>query len=336
MFNVGTLKTLSYLTSFGLLGGIGYNLYDYYENEQHKNYFDQERAKAVLQGVKEPVPAVARGLNYQEDIKPAIVDANWTGAPPPPPPEPTVEGPKEPVEQPVIPVDDILDVITIIADSDDPAGSRCLIRMVDAAKPADSDVWLFIGADLPKPHDHIAVLSIKPESVTFSFADEEREPEPIRPHVRSEDSMIVKADANGVVAALRPSLVGSASQGPGEVAPLHTTKQKGQYYVGTEDAKSFANDYEQILSRDISSETHYDKDGKRAGIKITRVESDSIAAQHGGQSGDVIKSINGFPVSSKQEAIAFAKKNSDRYEIWQVEVENLGRTRTEVYHSPSN
>ena len=50
----------------------------------------------------------------------------------------------------------------------------------------------------------------------------------------------------------------------------------------------------------------------------------------------MIKSINGHPVSSQQEAIAWAKKNSDKYEIWQVEVENLGRTRIEVFHSPDN
>ncbi|MEM8711666.1 MAG: PDZ domain-containing protein, partial [Planctomycetota bacterium] len=88
-----------------------------------------------------------------------------------------------------------------------------------------------------------------------------------------------------------------------------------------------------ILSRDISSSTHYE-DGKRAGIKIESVKADSIAAQHGMQQGDIIKSINGYPVNSKQEAISFAKKNADRYKIWQIEVENMGRVRTEVYHSP--
>jgi hypothetical protein len=336
MFNVGTLKTLSYLTSFGLLGGIGYSLYDYYEHGQHENYFDRERAKEVLNGVKEPVPAVAKGLNYQDDIKPAIVDANWTGAPPPPPPAPVEEGPVEPVEQPVIPVDDILDVIGIIAASDDPASSRCLVRMVDSPTPGSSDLWLYTGDDLPAPHDHIAILSIKPQQVTFSFEDEEREPESIRPHARSENSLIAKADENGVVAPLRPSIVGSAAASPGAITPLRTLKKKGQYYIGTEDANSIANDYDQILSRDVSSETYYDENGKRAGIKLTRVASDSIAAQHGAQAGDVIKSINGYPVNSKQEAISFAKKNADRYEIWEIEVENLGRTRTEVYHSPKD
>ena len=238
--------------------------------------------------------------------------------------------------QPVIPVDDLLDVVGIFAASDDPAGSSCLIRMVDSPTPENSDVWLSIGDDLPEPHSNIAVLSIEPEQVTFAFEDEEREPESIQPHAREKSGLIAKADENGVVAPTRPTLVGSASAAADSQATLRTVKRKGQYYIGTEDAQTFANDFDQILARDVSSETYYDKDGKRAGIKLTRVASDSIAAQHGAQTGDVIKSINGHPVNSQQEAIAWAKKNSDKYKIWQVEVENLGRTRIEVFHSPDN
>jgi hypothetical protein len=49
----------------------------------------------------------------------------------------------------------------------------------------------------------------------------------------------------------------------------------------------------------------------------------------------VIKSINGHAVSSAQEAIHFAKTNADRYNTWEVEVENMGRTRTITYESPN-
>ncbi len=48
------------------------------------------------------------------------------------------------------------------------------------------------------------------------------------------------------------------------------------------------------------------------------------------------ESINGSSVSSKQEAIQFVKNNSERYGVWEVQVMNLGRVRTEVYHSPDN
>ena len=86
----------------------------------------------------------------------------------------------------------------------------------------------------------------------------------------------------------------------------------------------------------MTLETHYDRDGRANGIKITRIAKDSFALQLGLQTGDIVKSINGHPVNSKQEAIAFVKKNGSRYSIWQVAIENLGRTRIEVYHSPGN
>ena len=76
------------------------------------------------------------------------------------------------------------------------------------------------------------------------------------------------------------------------------------------------------------------KDGKRAGVEITEVREGSIAGRHGAQSGDVVISINGTPVGSQQEAIGFAKANSERYSVWTVEVLRLGRVETLVYHSP--
>ena len=72
--NVGTLKTLSYLTSFGLLGGIGYIGYDYYENGQNVSYFSVARASDVLNGVRPPDPPMRAALDYKSDITPAIVD----------------------------------------------------------------------------------------------------------------------------------------------------------------------------------------------------------------------------------------------------------------------
>ena len=49
--------------------------------------------------------------------------------------------------------------------------------------------------------------------------------------------------------------------------------------------------------------------------------------------GDVIKSINGQPVNSVQEAISFVKVNKDKYSTWEVVVENKGKQRTVTYES---
>jgi C-terminal processing protease CtpA/Prc len=61
----------------------------------------------------------------------------------------------------------------------------------------------------------------------------------------------------------------------------------------------------------------------------------SIAERHGAQEGDVIKSINGHPVTSVQEAITFAKNHANEYTVWKIVVENKGKSRTVIYESPS-
>lgn len=333
--NVGTLKTLSYLTSLGLLGGIGYIGYDYYENGQHVRYFDKGVARDILEGVKAPRPPVPLALNYDKDIRPAIVDFDWTGKLPPPPVE-VPKGPEGPVEVPKTPVDDILDVVAIIHSNVNPGGSACLLRFAESTKPDERDLWFYVGDSLPAPNDGISVFRIRGDAVVFSFSDEEREKEEVIPASRKGSGVIVKVDDPNAVVAPRGLGVVSAKPNQGPSAPAQTQKKNGQYYLGTEDAENFAQNYDTILSRDVGTKTYFDKDGKRAGIQITSVKEGSIAARHGVQQGDIIISINGTPVSSKQEAISFAKKHADIYEVWEVQVMNLGRIRTEVYHTPSD
>ncbi|MEZ5974077.1 MAG: PDZ domain-containing protein [Planctomycetota bacterium] len=74
---------------------------------------------------------------------------------------------------------------------------------------------------------------------------------------------------------------------------------------------------------------------ERAGIEVMEVRAGSIAARHGAQSGDVIISINGYPVNSQQEAIQWAKDNGDNYEVFTVVVERLGRLETLTYRKPA-
>ena len=65
------------------------------------------------------------------------------------------------------------------------------------------------------------------------------------------------------------------------------------------------------------------------------VKPGSVASSHGLSNGDVVKSINGHPVTSKQEAITFVKNNKDVYDKWEVVVESKGRLKTLVYYSPN-
>jgi S1-C subfamily serine protease len=62
----------------------------------------------------------------------------------------------------------------------------------------------------------------------------------------------------------------------------------------------------------------------------------SIAERHGAKEGDVVKSINGHPVNTTNEAITFVKTNKDKYSSWEVVIENKGKTRTVTYESGGN
>ncbi len=70
------------------------------------------------------------------------------------------------------------------------------------------------------------------------------------------------------------------------------------------------------------------------GIELTDVQPGGVAARHGAQSGDIIKSINDHSVASSSEAINFVKNNKDNYSTWVVVIENKGKQRVVTFDSP--
>lgn len=332
--NVGTLKTLSYLSSLGLLGGIGYVGYDYAQNGRDKQFYDKDATKALLDSVTPKPPPKRLGLNYNEDIKPALLGFDWTGAPPPPPPPPE-DKTKQPTVVTVTPVSDLLDVKSIFCAPMEPSDSLCLLT-IKAIASTEGDLWFGIGDSLPAPNDNIAIFSIDENSVTFSFEDEERKRESLEPASLKDDletSVITKVtDANLV---RKPNGLRAITKGVKAEPRQRTEKVKGQYYTGREDIAEFNANYQQILSSDVKLET-YMKDGKRAGLKVREVKSGSIAARHGVQAEDVLISINNSPVTSEQQAIQYVRQNSDNTDVWRVKILRGGREIEEIYHSPED
>ena len=331
--NVPTIKTLAYLSSFACVSAMAYSGYDYLENDRGVTHFDAERAGTVLNGVRPPKAPVPAALDYKSDIEAAVVLFDWTGKPPPPP---EVVNAAEEVDAPapVVPVEDVLEVIMVAAESRNPGDSFCSLRFVDSAISPREQLFT-VGAPLSAPNEHISVLNILPDGVEFSFEDEQRPSEVVALSLRSQAGDLIKRLGPGDKL-VRRTLVGSGSTKVADAStPLLTERRNGQYYIGSDDAKQFADSYQQILSSDVKTKTRY-VDGKRSGVELTEVREGSIAARHGAQSGDVVISINGNPVNSQQEAIAFAKNNSERYTVWEVEVLRLGRVETIIYHSSND
>ena len=331
--NVATIKTLAYLSSFACLSAMAYSGYDYYENDRGVSHFDSQRAGMVLNGVTPPKAPKRVALDYKRDISPAVVAFDWTGEPPAVVEDVVKSGAVEEAA-PVIPVESIVEVIMVLAEPRNPADSVCSLRFSDSAVVPQEQLFS-VGSPLPAPHAHVAVLNILPDGVEFSFADEERPTEVVALSLRSQAEGLIRTLGPGDVIARR-TLIGSGSRSGGQdAAALLTERRNGQFYIGSDDAKQFADDYQQLLSRDVKTKTRF-VDGKRSGVELTEVREGSIAARHGAQSGDVVISINGNAVNSQQEAIAFAKNNSERYNVWEVEVLRLGRIETIIYHSSND
>ena len=99
-------------------------------------------------------PPRAAALVYDTDIRPAVVNFDWTGKPPAVVQEPTA-GTSDEVEVRLTPVSDVLEVLMVLVDELDPGESLCLVRMADAtANPRDR--WLAIGSTASSPDGAVA------------------------------------------------------------------------------------------------------------------------------------------------------------------------------------
>ncbi len=72
-------------------------------------------------------------------------------------------------------------------------------------------------------------------------------------------------------------------------------------------------------------------EGAVRGLKITALAGDSLPAQRGFQEGDVVKSVNGQPITSQADLINFAKKMGDRLTVVRVEYYRQGKLMSTVY-----
>ncbi len=351
--NIGQIKILSWTTAGLLTVGLSYYVWDYVAHMQARNpQPDPKKVKQVLEDV-EPIKVKADEVVPYADIKrlfhttcsecksnPNCRHLNWTGKEKE---KPKPDQPDGPVTPPKTKVDELITVLMIKADMADRKNSSIFFKYKNKATnvglnnngPAGGFL-LHEGEHLGAPYDKIRLDEISGDGVWFAFEGEEREREMLSPGAFDTKTTIVQVGPGGVLMPKVGTGIPRATQ-----TNFSTTKtfkvSANTYQLGTEDVKQFQDNYQEIFSRDVRTSRHQDpKSGKYDGIEITSVNAGSLAAQHGAQEGDVIKSINGHPVSSVQEAIHFVKTNANQYSTWEVVVESKGQTKTVIYHSPSN
>jgi hypothetical protein len=349
--NIGQIKIVSW-TSAGLLTlGLSYYVWDFVAHMTARNRGpDPKQVKQVLEDV-EPIKVKAEEVVPYGDIKrlfhttcsecktnPNCRHLNWTGKEKEKPV--IVDG--TPPEAPKVKADELVSVLMIKADMSDRKNSSIFFKYKNKATnvglnnngPAGGFL-LRESEHLGAPYDKIRLDEITGKGAWFAFEGEERERELLAPGTFDVVGP-VPVGPGGAILPKVEGLIPSTREAPFSLE--HTSKiGPNTYKIGTEDAKYFAEKYQEELTRNVQTARHQNsRTGKYDGIEITGVTAGSAAAAHGAQEGDVIKSINGQSVTSVQEAVQYVKSHSGQTTTWEVVVESKGITKTVTYHSPAN
>jgi hypothetical protein len=330
--NVPTVKLFCWLTSASLTAGLVGYAYDFFSKiEEKRSPLDFEHVEAILNETADQKGIeVQQGIDYEE-IKRTFIHMNWTGHVAPEPIVVETEAPEN-VRPTYTPVAELLKILMISVDTSNPATSTVLVNFVVGQGIEATEGTLREGEALPSPHNSIKLTSIRIDGVEFSFDQQGRDNETIRPSSVGDETLIVQVGPDGVRYPVSRSIPMTTDTRP-ESSEHTMLIGTNRFRVGTEDAQYFNDNYAAILTNDVRTKTHYE-DGRRAGIKVQSIKAGSVASKHGIQTGDIIKSVNGHAVNSEHEGIKFFKTNQDKYSVWTVVVESMGKEKTMIFESP--
>lgn len=333
--NTARLKLLTW-TVAGALGIalVAYVALFYRQRDALMAPVSSEHMRKILSEVPEP-PARIENMVDRETFELALRKLDWTGKPPPvvvvdeAPPVPVFTGPE--------PIDKFVRLNGIKIDAEEPQNGEVIFKYkadarVTTVQSSDGTVRKQVGQRLDQDLSYIRIESITETGVEFAFDDAARPHEFLNANdfdlaggyvVIGDDVVQIKIERDAIPQA-------SNKSGP---QPQTVMIRPNGYRLGYEDMEFIDKNYPTIIAEEITYGRHRDpQTGKFDGIEIKSVKSDSTAAKHGVQSGDVIKSINGHPVSSTSEAIQFIKTHKNDFDLWEVEISNRGQTRVQTYY----
>jgi membrane-associated protease RseP (regulator of RpoE activity) len=339
--NVGRIKLACWVGVLGLCGYLAWDVYHFITVVTPENQA-QISEETQLEYLKVPLPPEeARGGVPYTSVKRSYTDLNWSGSPPVPEHVPETPLPTVVVQTPMA---ELLTVLMIQYDGEDADQS---LAPVTLRYGANENLVLRKDDRLPGKHQYARVSMIQPGFVEFSFdaqeGQEPRQPERVPPPPFKGEGRgfgIVKISDSGVpIEPPRDSLITMSADRNRFNYETTTEVRTNQFQVGYKDAATFNENWSNILSGEVRTRQHRDpRTGRYAGIQVTDIAPGSIVSRHGLQAGDIVKSINGDPVTSTQEAISYVKTNAETTRNWEVVVERQGRdvTLTYTYDPPSN
>ena len=335
---VSSINLITWLGSLAVTGTLGAYVYDSYNDLQEpapyadkKDEAGRKKASEALSMGRRTRPVKEWRHNYEKSVVPNFVSLDWVGKPV------VVERPEpvddKPVEKPRVEIANLLFPYYFQVDTKDPGGSMVIVQYLgDLATHGAAE--LRVADTLPAPHSGIAVVAINTDSIEFSFSEEGRENEVYNPNQLGEDFIYIVKEGEEVRAQRLENLIGEPGEAVDNRPKATTSPAPGVYLVGVDDVAYLNQNYETILSQEVRTRTRRGPNGERAGIEVMEVAQGSFAQRHGVVRGDVVISINGHPVNSRQEAIQWAKDNGENIQVFDVVVERLGRLETLTYRKP--
>jgi hypothetical protein len=316
---------------------IVYGFVDFYRNRDV--YLTATGSAEVLRELAEKHPArrterVRHGISEYG----VLHGLNVTAVAPPSADEGPV-GPPLPTEDPNRQVAEILRVLATFHDEEDPTGMRtdlaegphhCFVEYTDEELKKIGDPLLAVGDALPPPFQGVRVKAIFLDKVVFLLEDGQDEALLVEVEKLPVDPAILQ-EVTGEGGATRPaSLAASAPEGwPEKTTEFEPNRRK----VGVEDLRVLEEKQAEAVA-DFQVVPRYAR-GERApsGLRVTSIRPGSPLEGKGVEAGDVVISLNGVPVTSKEQIFDYARSHPE-LRSFTVEIERRGRRLTLQYFLP--
>ena len=330
-------RALTWVATLGVACGAGAMLWTIVKNFRSGHYRSRSSSdfnaiiEAAIGTIKKDQIGVTPKADYAHLWTSPInghvkVETVTTNVPPPPPPPPTKK-----------PIAEVLLVKAVTYAPDD--GGRVVVEYKDdsATSLAHTDqLILKVGAKLVQPYDaepfNGSLKTIKSSAAVFNWCGEEIE---IHPTLRQEipkDRKLDKLKGGGKANAL-------SSQDEKDLDQHKDAKEtialgNERYLVGSDDRDNMNKNGDKFFE-DVTIKSRPGADKKQEVVLGGIRPKSTLATNYGVQNDDVVVSINGNPVVSKNQAIQWARENPNlpRYD---VVIRRKGKEITKTFLVPQN
>ncbi len=328
-------RALTWLATLGVAGGAGSMLWTIVKNFRDGHYKSKSSSdfNAIIEAAVGSIPKDQVGVTPKADYA-HLWTTPYNGyvkkpdkpveTAPPPPAEPTKK-----------PIGDVLSVKAVTYAPDD--GGRVVVEYKDDKDKGNAhtdQIILKVAGKLVQPYDvapfNASLKTIKANSAVFNWCGEEIEVHPTRKEEASRGSAPTAKGAKGTTPSDENLKLIEQHKDAKETINLGGEK----YLIGSDDRDSINKNGDKFLE-DITIKTRQGADKKPEVVLGGIRPKSTLATNYGLQNDDVVVSINGNPVASKNQAIQWARDNPNLPQ-YDVVIRRKGKDITKTYLVPQN